>query len=298
MARAIEQIERELAALLAAVSAIAAELGNAYTNYFKALGQATRAQLILASYQICTQGYAKQFLSLSFSQRQQLQQAIRTLGQNAADQLLSLLKTKEKDIRIEEPGDRSQESEDKSQESEDKSQESEERIIYNSSFIIHPYLSSSLLDQRSSNPIELAQWQQNLEEAIAYTLTTLSLETNRLLQQAGILPQKLPASLLEVATTASETATEIAGGPPNLLNLLIETENSPESEDSKVTQLIAIQLRLPEIEFADVNVRATRNQIRQLEARLNSLKREYQKKQRERMVAEAEAAWRSSWFDE
>jgi thiaminase len=295
MARAIEQIERELAALLATVSAIAAELGNAYTNYFKALGQATRAQLILASYQICTQGYAKQFLSLSFSQRQQLQQAIRKLGQNAADQLLSLVKTEEKDIR-------NQESEDKSQESIEelgaRSQESEERIIYNSSFIIHPYLSSSLLDQRSSNPIELAQWQQNLEEAIAYTLTTLSLETNRLLQQAGILPQKLPASLLEVATTASETATEIAGGPPNLLNLLIETENSPESEDSKVTQLIAIQLRLPEIEFADVNVRATRNQIRQLEARLNSLKREYQKKQRERMIAEAEAAWRSSWFDE
>ena len=156
----------------------------------------------------------------------------------------------------------------------------------------------SILANRFTNPIELLQWQQNLEEAIAHTLKTLSLETNRLLQQAGILPQKLPSPLLEAATTASESSAEITVGPPNVMNLLIETENSTEAENSSMMQLIAIQLRLSEIEFTDANVRAARNQIRQLETRINQLGQEYQKKQRERIIAEAEAAWRCSWFED
>lgn len=305
MARAIEQIERDIAALCEAAKAIAAELSIAYTSYLISLGQAMRQQLILASYQLCTQGYPKQFLNLSFSQRQQLQQAIRKLAKHAADQLLAQLK-----------------SEDKEQTSQNSASEGEGDDVgggddvgdvetpttplsspsplsslfsLSSSLPLAPHSSSS-----PSNPIELVEWQRNLEEAIAYTLKTLSLETNRLLQQAGILPQKLPAPLLEVATVASESAgaAEMTSGPPNLLNLLIETENQPESENSSVTQLIAIQLRLAEIEFGDANVRAARNQIRMLEGRINSLGREYQKKQRERIVAEAEAAWRISWFDE
>lgn len=277
MARAIEQIERDLAALSEAVSAIAVELKSTYTSYLEALEPATRQQLILASYQLCTQGYAKQFLSLSFSQRQQLQQAIRKLSQNASNQLLSLLKPETNEVESEEL--------ESSQETED-------------SELSSPLSSPSLLEIRCSNPIELAQWQQNLEEAIAHTLKTLSLETNLLLQQTGILPQKLPAPVLEAATNASETAADVTSGQPNLLNLLIEAENNSESQDSSVMQLIAIQLRLGEIEFADANVRSARNQIRQIEARLNLLGREYQKKQRERIVAEAESAWRSSWFDD
>ena len=260
MARAIEQIERDIAALSEAVKAIAAELGSVYTSYLIALGQAVRAQLILASYQICTQGYPKQFLSLSVSQRQQLQQAISKLGKNAAEQLINQLKSKAEEAE----GERD---------------------------------NSEFLSACPSNPIELVQWQYNLEQAIAHTLKTLSLETNRLLQQAGILSQKLPSPLLEAATAAPDAA-EIAVGAPNLMNLLSQTENPTDSEESSMTQLIAIQLRLSEIEFTDANMRAARNQIRQLENRVNLLGREYQKKQRERTIAEAEAAWRSSWFEE
>jgi hypothetical protein len=90
----------------------------------------------------------------------------------------------------------------------------------------------------------------------------------------------------------------VAGSPPNLLNLVIETENHQESGESSVTHIIAIKLRLSEIEFADATVRAGRNQIRNLEVKARSLLREYLKKQQEREVAEAEAAWRASWFDE
>jgi hypothetical protein len=157
---------------------------------------------------------------------------------------------------------------------------------------------ASFLATHFTNPIELLHWQHNLEEAIAHSLKTLSLEVNCLFQEAGVLPQKLPVPLLEAATTASETVAEIAVGPPNLMNLLIETENPSEAEDSSMTQLFAIQLRLSEIEFADANVRSARNQIRQLEGKVHLLGREYQKKQRERIIAEAEAAWRSSWFED
>jgi hypothetical protein len=47
--------------------------------------------------------------------------------------------------------------------------------------------------------MDLAQWQQNLEQAIASTLKMAARETNRLLQQAGILPSKLPPPVLEAA---------------------------------------------------------------------------------------------------
>lgn len=247
MARAIERIERDIAALEEAVSAIAVELRSTYASYLTALGKAVRQQTVVASYYVCTQGYPESFLGLSFSQRQQLQQAIRMLGQDTSDQLLA-----------------------------------------------HTHTDSP----SPSKPEDLAQWQQNLEEVIDNTLKTTSRETNNLLQQAGLLPNKLPVPVLEAAANSSEASAEIMAGPPNLLNLLIETENNQESEDSTMTQIVAIHLRLSEIEFTDATVRAGRNQIRNLEVRLKSLGREYYKKQRERAVAEAEAAWRASWFDE
>ena len=92
---AIEQIEQDIAAIEKAMEAIAAELRSVYTSYLTALGQAVRQQLILASYHLCTQGYPASFLSLSFSQRQQLQQAIRKLGQQAAAELLTHARTEE-----------------------------------------------------------------------------------------------------------------------------------------------------------------------------------------------------------
>src|SRR3712207_8915862 len=53
-----------------------------------------------------------------------------------------------------------------------------------------------------------------------------------------------------------------------------------------------------DIEFADATVMAGRSQIRNLSSRLSNLKREFQKKQRERLITEAEAAWRSSRSEE
>ena len=295
MARAIEQIERDLAALSKAVNGLAAEFSKAYIRYLEILGQAMCQQLMQAIYQICTQAYPKQFLSLSFNQRQQLQQTIRKLSQNAADQLLVQIKNTERRQEAEDKGDEKDKEDLEDREDWEDYELRDLPSLYDGKEL--PLGNTNGLPSNFFEPLELAKWQHKQEEAIAHTLKTLSLETNRLLQQIGILPQKLPTPLLEAATTASEVAAEMTSGPPNILNLLIETENHSETEDG-ITQLITVQLRLSEIEFSDVNVRTVRNQIRQLEAKLNSLGQEYQKKQRERLVAEAEAAWRVSWFED
>ncbi|MHC5600018.1 MAG: hypothetical protein ACYTXC_29510 [Nostoc sp.] len=278
MARAIERIEQDIAALKEAIRAIAVELQNAYGSYLATLGLAVRKQLILASYHLCTHGYPEKFLYLSLNQRQQLQQAIRKLGKVGAEQLLVFIKNEEV--------------------GRDEGDEGDEVETSSSSSGLLDTSNSEALSADTSNPIELAKWQQNLEEVTQEILKKLSHDANLLLQKAGVLPKKLPEPILAAAAAAaSEASAEVMPGPPNLLNLVIEIENEQQSEDSRLTQIMAINLRLGEIEFADVKLSSERRQIRNILVQLNKLGREYQKKHRERAIAEAEAAWRASWFE-
>lgn len=275
MSGAIERIERDITALEEALATLAAEFQSTYSSYLTHLEQAVQQQMILASYYVCTQGYPEAFLQLSFSQRQQLQKALQRLGKQASERWSLYLKSESpipEDPKEQQP-------------------ESLETFTQNEENTGYP------LSLEFKNPEQLAQWQEGLEKAIARTLESLSHTANRLLQQASIISPKVPEAVLEAAIKA-ETSGEGIPGPPNILNLLMEVENPEESESSTVTQILAINLRLHEIEFADSDVMSGRNHIRQLCSRLNSLRREYQKKQRERSIAEAEAAWRRSWFEE
>lgn len=318
MARAIEQIERDIVILEETTSALAEELKKTYERYLIALGQATRQQLIVASYYLCTQGYPEAFLSLSFSQRQKLQQDIQKLARDAKQDLLAQLDSPtsadipnsadvifvnqdtgslelteeyienlvEKALKAEnQPQETAKE---ESVEAEENQQLEENALAENTS------LSSPI---SLNKPEQLTLWQEKLEKAIGKRLQKLSRDSNRLLHQAGILSKKLPEPLLEAAAKV-EAAGESMPGPPNLLNLVIETENDPDSQTSTITHLVAIHLRLSEIEFAEPTVATGRQQIRNLSAKLSNLRRDYQKKQREKAVAEAEAAWRSSWYEE
>lgn len=293
----VERIEQDLAALLEAIALLKVDFCSTYGQYLKLLGQAVRQQLILASYQICTQGYPESFLALSFNQRHNLQQAIRKLGGEVQTQLLSHLEPS-KPLPEQEPNT-----------VEDVSIENEQTLSLNqeqlSAFermqtdeILEIAESKKAISPSPSQPEQLLEWQEQLEKAIAQTLKTLSLDTNRLLQKNGIIPDKLPSAVLEAAVQV-EASTEAVVGSPNLLNLLMEAENDDEEkEDSTLMRIVAINLRLSEIEFADPTLSAGRNQIRKLSARVSSFQREYHKKQRELAVAQAESAWRSSWFDE
>lgn len=302
MARAIERIEQDLAALEEATALLRVELDKTYSQYLQLLGQAVQRQLVLASYQVCTQGYPQAFLSLSFNQRQNLQQSIQKMGKKAQEQLLSHLEASKKVTQAEVT-----DSHEPAPQPEFMSNEPPQAVTPEPLPIVEPIpgnleapetIDISNPNPELTQPEQLGQWQEQLEKAIAQTLETLSLNTNRLLQEMGIIPSKLPAAVLEAATKADNSTESVTVGSPNLLNLLMETESEDDSEDSTLTRIIAINLRLSEIEFADPTLNAGRNQIRNLSAKKNTLHREYHKKQRERSIAQAESAWRASWFED
>lgn len=290
MVGAVEQIAQEIAALDKATSAIADEFYDAYLTYLTVLGQAVRQQLILASYHVCTQGYPKAFLSLSYSQRQQLQQRLRTLAQHVQEEILAqlhrpvLLNNAEVDRLALEPI---------SEQSSSLAGSPAESIA----------VAATQAQPRSLTPTDLAHWREELEHAIAAELKTASHAANRLLQQAQMLPQALPEPVLEAATDAEMS--DPRAGTPNVLNLLVETgddatdtDPSDESNERSMMPIVAICLRRSEIEFADPIVTASRSKLRSLFAQLKALGRDYQKKQREQSIAEAQTAWRSSWTEE
>jgi hypothetical protein len=374
MVKAVAQLEQELAVLDQTVAAIARAFHEAYQQYLKALGAATRQQLILASYHICTRGYPDQFLALPLPDRQTLQQTLRQLAQQAETELIgcltpvisakpnwALLPGQKNPFDFEpdleaaqqpdaaladpEPFDASAEGSpfpqpENPQPSEwGSSQEQPSEAFQSSSLADSPADSSAdssaepapsveqdgeaaasptdanhplanlLLSERlaarlgrataasprSSNPLhpkQIAQWQSQLEDEIVEVLQNISHATNQVLQQTGILPNRLPEPILEVAAKA-DLSSETTASPPNLLNLLVEAD--AEDEKSALTQVIAVRLRLAEIEFGDAATAAQRSRLRHLTAQLVKLGREYQRKQKERAVAQAEAAWRSSW---
>ena len=279
-----ERIEQDLTELSEVISALNLEFRSTYEGYLTALGQAVRQQLILACYHLCTQAVPESFLKLSFDGRQKMQQSIRLLATASQEKLRSLV-TEEDEEEDEEIGE-------------------DEEIEVESEFpVINYQLPATNYQLPIINyPASLARWQDSIEREIAHIIKLLSRDTNRLLQQSRILPPQLPEPVLEAASKA-ESSGESVAGPPNLLKLIIETDDSSESDSMAETtattaiQITAIKLRLSEIEFADANTSAWRQQIRNLSVRLNSIGRDYQKKQRELAVVEAESAWRSSWFE-
>jgi hypothetical protein len=292
MVGSVEQIEYDIAALEKAVGKLAGELHQAYATYLNNLGKAIRQQLIMATYQICTQGHPEEFLELSTSDRQRLQQLIRQLAQQVQEELRNHLEmpilgknlaeriglavspraTNEPRLEAAQPGE------------------------------------SGGKPAPSLPPDDLLYWQENLEDAIYQELQVTSHAVNRLLQQFDILPKQLPEEILQ-AEQRSEAM--LSSSVPNLMNLLVEVrderanleaelEQEAELEDSSevpVIHIVAIHLRLAEIEFTDATVNTDRTRIRTLVARLKALNQEHQRKQRDWAIARAQAAWRATWTE-
>ena len=305
--RARERIEQDLAGLEEALAALTLEFQSTYEGYLTALGQAVRQQLILACYHLCTQAVPESFLKLSFDARQKMQQSVRRLAAASEEKLRSLVTESEAEAEEEEEEEKEieEEKEEGEEEEEEEDEEDEEDKKEKKELSATNYLFSVANYQvpTANSPERLARWQNSIEKSIAHILKLLSRDTNRLLQQSGILPSQLPEPVLEAASGAESSGDSVAG-PPNLLNLIIETDASSASRNlaetlaSRALHITAVKLRLSEIEFADAGTSAWRQQIRNLSVRLNSLGRDYQKKQRELAVVEAESAWRSSWFED
>ena len=280
-----ERIQQDLTELSEAMAALNLEFRSTYKGYLTALGQAVRQQLILACYHLCTQAEPESFLKLSFDGRQKMQQSVRSLAMASQEKLRSLVTQSESEGDIE---------------SESESEIESESDFFDINFQL-PARNNQL--SMANSPESWARWQESIEKSIANIIKLLSCDTNRLLKQVGILPHQLPEPVLLAASQADSSGDSVAG-PPNLLNLIIETNDSSESESLGETrgttaiQITAIKLRLSEIEFADADTSAWRQQIRNLSVRLNAIGRDYQKKQRELAVVEAESAWRASWFED
>ncbi|MEQ9354285.1 hypothetical protein [Coleofasciculus chthonoplastes] len=287
MVSAIELIEQDLGKMEGAIAHLASQLHDSYATYLTVLGQTVQKQLMLAGYQVCTQGYPDAFLSLSFNQRQNLQQALRQIGKEGKDELI---------LHLQLPQDLSSTLDD---ELDDEDEELELLVEFTESLAettTNPSPDSALTPQKPILPDQLLQWQDMLEDQIALTLQTVSVETNHLLQQEGIIPDKLPPTVLEAATKADAAGESSPGS--NLLNLLVETQTPEDDDDSTLTRIIAVNLRLSEIEFTEPQLVKVRNQIRNLLAHTTKFQRQYRKKQREWTVVQAEAAWRASWFED
>ncbi len=345
MARPLQRIEREIEELESAIASLAEEFYQAYGNYTQYLGQVVRQQLIVASYQICTQGYPHEFLELSLTGRQQLQERVKRLAQQAEAEIQEIVSRP-----LETPLALSSEEAEDEEEEEENPEESDE-----------PSLDLKVMESEEEyplikNPEALAQWQQNIEKQIFKRLEHFSHEVNQLLRKANIFTENIPEPLIEVAKQAMGTQESLAPSLPNILNLVIEAENfltprrkgelkgqielperllkqyedsippviiglqkgdyDPDEEEdddededddrdpiallpfSLPLKIMLINLRLSDIEFSDARVTSYRKQLRHLQDRLYSKGQDYQRKQKEYAIAQAEFAWRSSWVED
>lgn len=174
-------------------------------------------------------------------------------------------------------------------------------------------------------PTLLAKHHLILEQRIRQVLHRLSKQANHHLKQADVIPD-LPEAVLDAAAEA-ETGPEKGRSMPNLLNVLVEMSSDMESESSQdaddqddpseeapsfeedsaadedtiqgmMTHLAAINLRLSDLEFADVQSSMGRSKLRAALGKLRKLGKQYQRIQRELAIAEAEQAWRAVWYDD
>ncbi|MEN9518437.1 MAG: hypothetical protein RLZZ381_1025 [Cyanobacteriota bacterium] len=153
------------------------------------------------------------------------------------------------------------------------------------------------------NPEHLILWHQQIEREIKKTLDETSKKVNQLLQESKIIPNRLPNKVIDVAMQA-ETSKGMRNNSqtpqvPHVMNLTIESDKSKKSQSGKKSlQISLLRLRLAEIEFSDHLLNAKRGQIRNLMGKVQKLEGQYQAIQQELAVIEAQAAWRSSWYED
>lgn len=177
-------------------------------------------------------------------------------------------------------------------------------------------------------PDDLVQWYRQVEKLLQRTLVNLSMRLNHHLTEQKIIPENLPSKVLEMALQAEdERLAPNREKMPHIVNLLIETahktltetdadadedhappepdeddeddeeneEDSSETVRGEVSRLTVINLRLTDLEFSDVTLSMIRKQIRTHLNDLKKLRQQYRQLSQQKLSAEAELAWRSSW---
>ncbi|MGK7945860.1 MAG: hypothetical protein AB4058_15465 [Microcystaceae cyanobacterium] len=303
MAKPIKQIQQQLDHLTEQTQQLSQEIYQTYQDYLKSLSQATRQQLVLAVYHICTQVYPDQFLLLSYSEQQKLQEKVRSEISPLEEDLLSLL------TRLN-PTQSPLEILESILLSLPEGEEGEKPLPSLSNLVPQTSEEETSIEPEEEeefscqHPEQLLLWCKNIESGINQNLDQLSQKINQHLQKANVVQNRLPAKLLEMAMQAEESGMAPAGNSPNILNLIVEAKPSDEGESSnkesegKITKITAIHLRLSDIEFATPTLAMARKQLRQNLEKISKLRQQFRKAQQEYAIAQAEAAWRASWIDD
>lgn len=336
MVKAIEQIRRDLNTLTDKVCTVRQSLRDVYADYLAVLGTSLERQLVLAGFQLCTHVYPDNLLALSYDQRQKMQQDLRQIAKQTSLELGRILieteaqdeEDEEEEILISETiiatddenveqellevfesldeaiADPENNEKDNSVTSKNKeSDEQDERRAELSQLAERIAASISEMMQNSeaeaeamdeNSPEALVEEYRHLEKRVRKTLRRSSKNANRLFQNVGVLSKHIPQKVLDVALQ-NERPSNSNAKINNLVNLIIEADMGDKKK--RRTKVTAVDLKLSEIEFSDPQVTVQRGRIREQLEKIKKLKKYYKKTKRELTIAEAEAAWRSSWHE-
>lgn len=325
MTKSIQQVKQDLKNLQSTVADIAIEFEELHCNYLDLLSQSLKQQLILASYQICTRLYPQSFLNLSLSEKQDLQQNLRQIGLELEQNLAEIIEQKELEPEsidlnlmaeliknLPKPRRRTEDREDSSSEIDLELVKAELENLENVEFIQINTTSEDVNLNTSSeespkeqidfeNPEHLILWHKQIERGIKKTLDVTSRRVNKFLQESKILPDRIPNKVIDIAIQAdSVKGVRSYQQPdiPHVLHLAIETDQDQKSKSAQNLQISLLRLRLAEVEFSDHLLNAKRGQIRNLIGKIKKLNSKYKAIQQEAAVIEAQAAWRSSWYED
>lgn len=172
-------------------------------------------------------------------------------------------------------------------------------------------------------PTLVAKHHLLLEQMIRDVLQRVSKKANQLLRKAKVIPD-LPDAVVEAAADVDGVMAK-GRSVPNILNVLVAIagegaadfdprdddeeedeiqeiqaldEDEEEALEGTMTHLAAVQLRLSDLEFGDVQTALWRSKLRTSVGRLRKLGKQYQRAERELAIAQAEQAWRSVWYDD
>jgi len=134
-------------------------------------------------------------------------------------------------------------------------------------------------------------------------LDDTSRKVNKCLQDSRIIPDRIPSKVIDVAMQADSSkglrSSSQAPVIPHVLHLAIEKEKEKKSNSfTKPVQISLLRLRLTELEFADHQLNAKKSEIRNLMSKIKKLNNKYKTIKQEVTVIEAQAAWRSSWYED
>jgi len=293
MAKSIKQLRSDLTVLDTEIKLLATELYECYKSYFGRLNEVLGRQLVFACYQVCTQKYPENFLALSYQQKTDLQNNIKDLGYKFLGNLsnyLAEIDLPDQQLFVDFPVSLTG-FEPVSQSNNDDTEELIEEKIENLSSIKNKSFYDGL------DPADIISFYGEIEDSIGETIKEFSIIANNYLRENNVLSTQVPAKILEMALTTKDHSSGVSDGA-NLLSLVIEKENISSQEIKDITPIIAVCLRLEEIEFNDSILSGDRRKIMSIMTKLMDVKKRYDRLSRLYTIASAESSWRSCWSDD